>query len=146
MNGRIFAPSSGWPGVRQSAVWPYLQLMRPANLVTAAADILAGFAAAGAANFAALPWLLASTIGLYGGGVVLNDLFDRELDAAERPERPLPSGRATARGAAALGFGLLAFGIGAAAIASLPSGALALLIALAAVLYDAWGKHRRIFG
>jgi 4-hydroxybenzoate polyprenyltransferase len=132
--------------LHQSRPGPYLQLMRPANLVTAAADVLAGFAAAGLSNLAALPWLLVSTVGLYGGGVVLNDFFDRELDAVERPERPIPSGRATARGAASLGAVLLAVGIGAASLASPTSGALALLIAGCAVLYDMWGKHQRILG
>lgn len=131
---------------RSHPVWPYLQLMRPANLVTAAADVLAGFAAAGLAQPAALPWLLVATVCLYGGGVVLNDWFDRGLDAVERPERPLPSGRASARGAAMLGFALLAAGIGAASLASPPSGMLALLIAGCAVLYDGWGKHQRALG
>jgi 4-hydroxybenzoate polyprenyltransferase len=63
-----------------------LELMRPANIVTAFSDILAGFAAAGGAlyilggdsnsQFAGLGWLLVSTFGLYGGGVVMNDVFD----------------------------------------------------------------------
>ena len=30
---------------------------------------------------------------LYAAGMVLNDAFDAELDARERPERPIPSGR-----------------------------------------------------
>src|SRR5207248_891350 len=97
-------------------------------------------------NLAALPWLLGAGIGLYGGGVVLNDLFDRKLDAVERPERPLPSGRAAVGGAALLGGGLLMLGIAAATVASATSGLLALLIALGAVLYDAWGKHRPLLG
>jgi 4-hydroxybenzoate polyprenyltransferase len=146
MDARMLARPRLRAALNQSRALPYLQLMRPANLVTAAADILAGFAAAGLTNLAALPWLLGATLGLYGGGVVLNDFFDRKLDVVERPERPIPSGRATARGAAALGVALLAIGIGAASIASLRSGALALLIALCAVLYDAWGKHQRILG
>ena len=36
----------------------------------------------------------------------LNDVFDRHVDAVERPERPLPSGRVAASHAAALGAGL----------------------------------------
>lgn len=127
-------------------LWPHLQLMRPANVVTATADVLAGFAAAGLTNPAALPWLLLSTVGLYGGGVVLNDVFDAKLDAVERPERPIPSGRVSRRAAAALGAGLLAIGIGAAFLASLSSGGLAVLIAACVLLYDGWGKHRPIFG
>ena len=76
----------------------YLQLMRPANIITAWADILLGYAAAGAVtvginnlDFVALGWLILATTGLYGGGVVFNDVFDAELDAVERPERALPS-------------------------------------------------------
>ena len=89
----------------------YLELLRPANVVTAVADVLAGYAVAGRANSRALPWLLTATVCLYAGGVVLNDFFDRELDAVERPERPIPSGRVPARHAAALGTALLAGGV-----------------------------------
>ncbi|WP_135466087.1 UbiA-like protein EboC [Crenalkalicoccus roseus] len=125
----------------------YLALTRPANVVTALADILAGFAAAGAAApWGALPWLLLATACLYAGGVVLNDVFDAALDARERPERPIPSGRASRRGAALLGAGLLAGGTLAAFQASAASGALALGIVLAVLLYDGWAKHRPLLG
>ena len=67
--------------------------MRPANIVTAHADILAGYAAAGATNGVHLVLLLAATTGLYGGGVVFNDVFDAKLDAMERPERPFQAGQ-----------------------------------------------------
>src|SRR5207247_76223 len=89
--------------LRRQGLFPYLQLVRPANLLTANADVLAGFAAVGLKNPAALPLLLVATTALYGGGVVLNDVFDARLDAVERPERPLPSGRAAMGGASALG-------------------------------------------
>ena len=84
-----------------------LQLLRPANVATALADVLAGFAIAGLGNRAALPWLLLATAALYAGGIVLNDVFDREVDRLERPERPIPSGRIRTAHAAALGAGLL---------------------------------------
>lgn len=115
--------------------------MRPANLLTAVADVLAGYAAAGLPEPAALPWLIVATLGLYGGGVVLNDVFDAKLDAVERPERPIPSGRADIRATAALGTFLLLFGIGAAAGAGRTSAAIAAAIALCALLYDAAGKR-----
>ena len=75
----------------------YLRLMRPANIVTAVADILAGIAIASSLQFSrpdiSLVILLAlSTACLYGGGVVMNDVFDAGLDSVERPERPIPSG------------------------------------------------------
>lgn len=129
-----------------SAIWPYLQLMRPPNLITAAADILAGYAVAGLPDPRALPWLLAAAVGLYGGGVVFNDFFDAELDAVERPERPIPSGRVPIDRAALLGSVLLLAGVAAAFQANPVSGLIALAIALFALLYDIWGKERPIFG
>ena len=121
---------------------PYLELLRPANVATALADVLAGFAIAGVQNRGALPWLLVSTSCLYAGGVVLNDVFDRDLDRIERPERPIPSGRVTTRSAATLGGTLLVMGVVAAAAATAAAGALALGIAAAVLLYDGWGKRR----
>ena len=59
---------------RTGRAWAYLTLTRPANVVTALADVLAGAAAAG--TVAGLPGLLLSTAALYAGGVVLNDVFD----------------------------------------------------------------------
>lgn len=128
-------------------VWAYLQLMRPANIITAWADILAGFAASGSQiNLVTLAWLLLSTTGLYGGGIVFNDVFDTELDTQERPERPIPSGRASRWGATLLGSLLLSIGVVAAAQVSWLSAILAFGIALAALFYDALGKHNAIFG
>jgi 4-hydroxybenzoate polyprenyltransferase len=124
----------------------YLELLRPPNVMTAMADVLAGYAVAGLGNGRALPWLLASTAGLYAGGVVLNDFFDRRLDAVERPERPIPSGRVPARHAAGLGAALLLAGVTTAAQATRPAAAIALGIAALVVLYDAWGKRQAAFG
>lgn len=115
-------------------------------MATAAADILAGYAVAGLGNGKALPWLLIATICLYGGGVVLNDYFDRDLDAVERPERPIPSGRVQPLAAARFGFVLLAAGITAASLATSSSGAVAAIIALFVLIYDQWGKNQAVLG
>jgi len=138
----------------------HLRLMRPANIVTAVADILAGFAICGGAAglialgteaiasplFSPLLWLCLSTIGLYGGGIVFNDVFDAELDRRERPERPIPSGLASIASAGTLASLLLAAGIGAAFMVSLSSGIIAAAVTSLAVLYNAWGKHQSWFG
>lgn len=143
-----------------SKIKAYLQLTRPANIVTAIADIWAGFAIAGGALvifadetklidspvFQNLLWLTLSTIGLYGGGVAFNDVFDAELDAKERPERPIPSGRVSKGKAALMAFLLLLMGIIAAWNVSTLSALIALTVAGLAVLYDYWGKHQFIFG
>lgn len=119
----------------------YLQLLRPANVITALADVLAGFAIAGLANRDALPWLLGSTACLYAGGIVLNDVFDREVDRVERPERPIPSGRVPAGAAATLGGALLAAGVALAFAGTLAAGWIAAAIAAAVLIYDARGKR-----
>ena len=129
-----------------SVLRPYLQLVRPANVATSLADVLAGYAIAGLAAPRALPWLLLSTACLYAGGIVLNDFFDRELDAVERPERPIPSGRVSARQAAALGATLLTTGLVAGYLASPEAGGVAAAIVVAVLLYDSWGKHQRLLG
>ncbi|MDR7131543.1 4-hydroxybenzoate polyprenyltransferase [Algoriphagus sp. 4150] len=142
-----------------SRIFAYLQLTRPANVVTALADIWAGCAVAGVWAYIATDWgsstneylvnlacLSLSTIGLYAGGVAFNDVFDAELDAVERPERPIPSGRASKTGAAWMSFLLLAVGVVAAAQVNLIAAGIALTVACLAVLYDYWGKHQNFIG
>ena len=94
---------------------PWLELVRAPNLLTALADIAAGFLFTHPALARQdLPWfvlLAAASVLLYAGGVVLNDVFDCRTDRRERPQRPLPSGRISIRAAARLGWGLLAAGL-----------------------------------
>ena len=124
----------------------YVTLLRPANVTTAFADVLAGFAIAGLHNRPALPWLLAAGACLYAGGVVLNDFFDREVDRVERPERPIPSGRVSPAAALTLGAVLLAAGVLAAAQANLAALSIAGAIAALVLLYDVRGKHHPVVG
>lgn len=125
----------------------YLQLTRPANLVTAVSDILAGAAIAQFtfADYSPV-YLVIATLGLYGGGVVLNDVFDARLDAVERPERPIPSGRVPLRSAALMGSILLLTGIASASLLSSTSGIIAAIIALLTVIYNRFAKHYAFWG
>jgi len=132
----------------------YLRLMRPANIVTSVADVLAGIAISGylvnqtfqIQNLLSILLLCFSTIGLYGGGVVFNDVFDAALDRIERPERPIPVGLITIREATILGALMLVAGIIAARFTSVTSGILAFLVAASALIYDKWGKHYSFAG
>lgn len=136
----------------------FLRLTRPANVITAVSDILAGIAISGyflTATGGAFSWkpvilLIISTMGLYAGGVVFNDVFDARLDAVERPERPIPSGIVSKTAATLWGTLLLLAGIAAAAnihaeINTL-STTLAIAIAACALVYDKWCKHHFIAG
>ena len=130
----------------------YLQLMRPANLVTAIADILAGLSLAkfifstDILSIQTIILLSISTVGLYGGGVVFNDVFDAELDAIERPERAIPSGKVSKQNATILGILLLVIGIFCASIVSFESMIIAFVVAVLALVYDKFGKHHAFFG
>jgi 4-hydroxybenzoate polyprenyltransferase len=131
---------------------PYLQLARPANIITAIADILAGVAIATFSfsideiNPTKVVFLCLSTIGLYGGGIVFNDIFDLELDKIERPERVIPSGKVSKNNAIVFGVLLLALGIFAAMANSLTSSIIALLVGTCALVYDKYGKNHSFFG
>jgi 4-hydroxybenzoate polyprenyltransferase len=123
-----------------------LRLARPANIITAYADIFASYAAGTAPVPAAIPFLLLATTGLYGGGVVFNDVFDAGLDMKERPERPIPSGTVSLTTAAIFGAVLLAGGVFVAWLWSPLSGVVAAAIAVAALFYDRIGKHYAVLG
>ena len=105
--------------MRQILGW--LRLVRVPNLATAVADVLAGFlVASGLREVDWLPpaagWAIAASICLYAAGMVLNDVFDLEVDRRERPERPLPSGQVALASAAFGGHVLLVVGAVAAAV------------------------------
>jgi 4-hydroxybenzoate polyprenyltransferase len=79
---------------------PYLQLFRISNVFTVPPDIIVGFLAVSiyfgssiGFSVSDLVTLIFSSVFLYIGGLVLNDLFDIKVDRLERPNRPLPSGR-----------------------------------------------------
>lgn len=128
----------------------WLRLMRLPTVFTAFSNILCGFfVSAEERRLSVLItkpelWLLLlSSTGLYLGGMVLNDVFDAALDAKERPERPIPSGRISRRAAGILGVTLMAVGIVAAWFAGVVAATgytgfnIACLLAAAVVLYDA---------
>ena len=99
-------------------------------------DVVAGAAAAGTLG-PRTPLLASSSVLLYWAGMAANDWADRELDAVERPERPIPSGRISPRAALGIAAGLTGAGL---ALAGVAGGRRALAVAgpLAATvwLYD----------
>jgi 4-hydroxybenzoate polyprenyltransferase len=120
----------------------YLLLARVSNVPTIWSNVLAGTLAA-AAVVEPGRWLqVAAAASLfYIGGMFLNDAFDAEIDARERPERPLPAGDVPRAEAFAVGGAMLATGL-----ALLPLNALlygALLVA-AIVFYDYRHKGDRL--
>jgi len=136
----------------------YLQLCRPANLPTAAADVLAGLAIAGVFTSKDFVWdpslvfplealsLVVASIFLYAGGVVMNDVFDVAIDRLERPERPIPSGVVPLKKARIFGIVLLLIGFLISLSVNGYTGTIAALLVLAILMYDCYAKHHAFLG
>ena len=129
-------------------IFAVAQLMRLANVFTAIADVWMGFVLA----MSPLPLpvvvlgLTTCSCLLYTAGIVLNDAMDAAVDAVERPERPLPSGRVSLRFAYLLGWNLLAAGmlvaIGMSIVCnSAAPGLIAWALSLTIVAYNSWLKR-----
>lgn len=100
-----------------------IELVRLPAALSVPGDVLVGAAVAGGlgeggsrAHGRAAGMAAASTC-LYLAGMALNDYADREVDARERPSRPIPSGRVTPGFALGLAGTLTAAGVLAAGLA-----------------------------
>ena len=120
----------------------YLRLLRLPTVFTAMADIVLGFLLTHDSlqpllHFGML--LLASSC-LYLSGMVFNDVFDRQIDAQQRPNRPIPSGRVTVFSAVRLGILLVLAGLGAANVVGVHSITVAGILTFAIFAYDGFLK------
>jgi hypothetical protein len=126
-----------------------LDLARISNLPTVWSNVLAG-AVLASESPEVQPIIVAGVAGslLYSGGMFLNDAFDAEIDARERPERPIPSGRIRRKTVLALGLAMLAVAVAVLAAFALAGGEVrasnlvgtGLAVAVAVVVYDRWHK------
>ncbi|WP_341717133.1 UbiA family prenyltransferase [Micromonospora sp. FIMYZ51] len=117
------------------------ELVRAPAALSVPGDVIAGAAAAGTLG-PRTPALAAASVLLYWAGMAANDWADRRLDAVERPERPIPSGRVSPRVAVGLAAGLTVAGVGLAAAAG-GRGSVAVALPLAAAVwgYDLAAKN-----
>jgi UbiA prenyltransferase family protein len=101
------------------------ELVRAPAGLSVPGDAVAGAAVAGTLG-ARTAGLSAASVCLYWSGMAANDWADRDLDAKERPERPIPSGRVTPATALGLAAALSAAGL---VLAGLAGGRRALAVA-----------------
>ncbi|GAB6877898.1 geranylgeranylglycerol-phosphate geranylgeranyltransferase [Halorubrum gandharaense] len=105
-----------------------LELTRPGNAVAAGVLTFTGAYVAGGAF--ETPLLVAAAVlatGLaVGAGNAVNDYFDREIDAVNQPDRPIPRGAVSARGA--LAFSLVLFAGAVVCALVLPTTAIAIAV------------------
>jgi len=117
-----------------------LVLGRVSNLPTVWSNCLAGWLIAGGGIMPRLVLLCVGASFLYLGGMFLNDAFDVEFDRQHRPERPVPSGAITLRAVLICGCGWLLAGVLCMSFLGQIPVLVALLLAIAIVIYDAIHK------
>lgn len=134
-----------------SALRSYAELVRLPNVFTAIADVMMGYLVAMTSLQPVPPLLMlvATSACLYLAGMVYNDIFDRIIDARERPDRPIPSGRVSLGNARFLGATLLCIALAIAGqvswrLESPKPFSMAIGIAVLMLLYNKWLKHTPI--
>ena len=78
-----------------------VEIARPGNAVVGGVAALVGGYLGGSLGFA-VGIAAAATVFGTGAGNAVNDYYDADIDAVNNPERPIPSGRLSRRGAALL--------------------------------------------
>jgi heme O synthase-like polyprenyltransferase len=130
--------------VRAPNAQTLLRLGRVSNLPTVWTNVIAGATIANtAATVADIATVGLAMTAFYVGGMYLNDFFDREIDARERPGRPIHAGDIGAATVSAIGFALLAAGIASLVPFGPFTASWGLALAVAIVLYDVWHKGNR---
>jgi len=127
---------------RSIAAETLLKLGRVSNLPTVWTNVLAGTALAGGTGLSARTGIVALAMSLlYVGGMYLNDYCDRDVDARERPSRPIPAGEISHRTVAVIAAALLAAGVALMAAFGMAGASAGLALALAIGGYD-WFHNR----
>ena len=127
----------------------YLRLVRLPNVFTALADVLAGWAISHIHDAPPLQGYLpvaGASAALYLSGMAFNDIADRDEDAETRPQRPIPSGQVSLRGALICAAVLMAIGLGLAAWCGIGSLRRAGPLAVAILFYNFRSKKHVITG
>lgn len=92
----------------------FFELMRPLNSFMAALAVLIGayvLAGSGVLGMTNLHLGIIATFLICGGGMAINDYFDREIDTINKPHRPIPSGRISVNATMVFSFVLFAIGV-----------------------------------
>ncbi len=132
-----------------SRILAFLELARPHNVIVALLNTLVGVLTAewllgcgcSASSAKAIVYALLAVALVSAGGYAINDYFDADIDAIEKPYRPIPSGRVSHGEAYAYALLLMGGGVVAGFFVSLLHGVYALLVAALLYLYP-WRMKR----
>lgn len=124
---------------------PYIEILRPANALMA---VIAIFLMAIISGKFTLEVLVASVVVFVvtGAGNAINDYFDHKIDAVNKPDRPIPSGRISLKNALIYSIALFIAGIIIAFLINLLLGIIALLSSLLMIYYARTLKTKCLVG
>ena len=127
-----------------------IEIMRPVNSLMVGLAIIVGAVVTGGlallSSIDILVYAFLTGFALTGASMVINDYYDREIDAVNEPQRPIPSGRVNPDEALALTGMLSLIGLGASYLVSFHTFVIALFAWIISVLYAVWGKRTGFLG
>lgn len=125
----------------------FLRIIRPLNCLMMGFAVIVGASLVSALDFSINLLLgFVTSFALTGASMALNDYYDREIDAINEPNRPIPSGAVSPEEALSLGAALSIIGL----VAALMTNMLCLLVAVVAWIifatYTTKGKRTGFLG
>ncbi len=124
---------------------PYLEIIRPLNAVLAVIAVLLMAIISG--NFTGDVFMACLVVFIVtGAGNSVNDYFDHKIDAINKPERPIPSGRISLKAAGVYSLVLFIVGVTLAFAISLIPGIISFLSAILMIFYAYNLKRRCLIG
>lgn len=124
---------------------PYIEILRPGNAIMAVIAILLMAIISGKFTLEVLMAALVVFM-VTGAGNSINDYFDHKIDAINKPERPIPSGRISLRNALIYSSSLFVIGIIIAFAINLLLGVIAFLSSLLMIYYARDLKTKCLIG
>ncbi|AUB55771.1 geranylgeranylglycerol-phosphate geranylgeranyltransferase [Methanobacterium sp. MZ-A1] len=124
---------------------PYLEILRPGNAIMAVIAIFLMAVISGQFTFEVLMAAVVVFI-VTGAGNSINDYFDHKIDAINKPERPIPSGRISLKTALIYSLSLFLVGIILAFSINFLLGMIAFLSSILMVFYARDLKKKCLIG
>lgn len=128
----------------------YVEIIRPINSVMLGFSIIVGAAITGGTTILQTPVeiFLAFITGftMTGAAMAVNDFYDKEIDAINEPQRPIPSGRMSGGEALGLTAILCITGLFSSYLVSREALVIASFALIVMLIYSAWGKRTGFLG
>jgi len=125
----------------------FLRLIRPLNCLMMGFAVIVGASLVSALNFSINLLLgFVTSFTLTGASMAINDYYDREIDAINEPNRPIPSGTVSSKEALSVAFVLSLVGFVAALVTSIKCFIVAVIAWVIFVAYTTRGKRTGLPG